>query len=100
MNPNFEFALDIHPHEFRVKPDPLKLLEPLRFKLGMVSFEYEPESGNYFVPKLLEPWLDALKTLAYDGPVLLAPRTSRSEVFAAEIPKLVKFTELLDGDFE
>jgi len=100
MNPYFDLALDIHPHEFRIKPEPLKILEPLRFKLGLVSFEYEPESGNYFVPKLLEPWLEALNHFAYNGPVLLAPRTSKCEVFAAEIPKLVKFVEQMHGDFE
>jgi hypothetical protein len=100
MNPNFEFALDIHPHEFRVKPEPLEMLKPLRFKIGLVSFEYEPESGNYFVPKLLEPWLEALELLAYNGPILLAPRTSKSEVFAAEIPKLVNFVEALNGEFQ
>jgi len=100
MNPNLEFAVDIHPHEFRVKPDPVSLLKLLRFKLGLVSFVYEPESGNYFVPKLLTPWLEALEELQYSGLVFITPRTTKSDIFASEISKLSHLVEDLNGVYE
>ena len=93
MNPDMKLVIEIYPHEFRVKQNPLEVLKPFIYKIGMVNFIYEPEAGNYLVDKLLIPWLDALEKLSYKGLVVLTPRTAKAEVFANELKKLTKLLE-------
>jgi len=88
MNPNMKLSIEIHPHEFRIKQNPLEVLKPFKYKIGMFSFIYEPEAGNYLVDKLLTPWLDALQELSYNGIIVFAPLTAKPEVFSRELTKL------------
>ena len=92
MNPNLKLAIEIHPHEFRKKQNPVDVLKPFKYKIGMFSFIYEPEAGNYLVDKLLTPWLDALQDLSYSGVIVFAPLTSKPEVFSRE---LIELTDLI-----
>ena len=93
MNPDLKLVIEIYPHEFRVKQNPIEVLKPFIYKIGMVNFIYEPEAGNYLVDKLLISWLDALEELSYEGVVVLTPRTAKAEVFANELKKLIKLME-------
>jgi hypothetical protein len=95
MSNNLSFSLDIHPHELAGKEiDPESVLRWLRFDLSALRFVYEPETGNKLVPKLVEPWLDAVKKLMLSAQIVFVPVVHRRESLENE---LILLEELISG---
>jgi len=91
MCSNIKLALNIHPHETIKMSTPSEILEEFRFFIDTISFIYEPEAGNTLVKKLVEPWLEVLRELDYEGTVILHPRVSTLNSLTQSVQNLSKF---------
>ena len=90
MSPFVKLAVNIHPHEIKNQTDPDELIGPYRFLMNSVSFIYEPEAGNFLVPKLMDPWFELLIQYRFAGPVIFLPRTANIAIFSREVERIVR----------
>jgi len=94
MSSDFQFCVDIHPHELDRGFSVERLLKWFQFDIHSVRFIYEPEAGNQLVKAQLKPWLDFLKSRCFTGDVFIAPVISDDSFFVKEIGAV---SALLEG---
>lgn len=98
MSPWVKLAINIHPHEIKNQKTPEEMLKPFRFQMHSVHFIYEPEAGNFLVPKLMTPWFELLEKYQFSGQVIFVPRTSNISIFSRETERITSILKKFIAD--
>ena len=88
MCPDYQFCVDIHPHELPLDYSVDELMRWYQFDTKTIRFIYEPELGNNLVLDHLKPWIVFLTKNCFRGNIFFAPVISDETHLSHEITSL------------